>query len=95
MAKTKCASIRCPTCGNDGQPGGPWERNWRTPFKAVERALSSWPCSVTEAEDGSQTLVVDADSEMVDPESGEGVQIECNACFNVFPVPEGVEVSFE
>ncbi|HUP65815.1 MAG TPA: hypothetical protein VM557_11105 [Thermoanaerobaculia bacterium] len=94
MSSGRRPTIRCPHCGNDGSEGGGWERNWRKPFKVIERMISFWDFSLVDR-DGTSVLAIDAGSEKLDPESGEGVEIECNGCFNIFPVPKGVEISFE
>lgn len=87
------SALRCPACGNDGSPGR-WEQQWRAPFCAVEKVITSWDLDVEQRE-GTTVLVIQTRSETIDSESGEGVEIECKGCFNVFPVPEHLEISFE
>ena len=82
-----------PCCGNDGSPGS-WERQWRAPFRAVEKVTTSWDFDLEQRE-AATVLVVHALSETIGTESGEGVEIECKGCFNVFAVPEGIQTSFE
>ncbi|MBW3564892.1 MAG: hypothetical protein KY459_09230 [Acidobacteria bacterium] len=87
--------ILCPSCGNDGNEDVAWERNAHVPFRLVECVLRSWDFEIREQPDGSPILVGDTNTDTVDWESGDGLRLECCACFNQFSVPEGLEVDFE
>lgn len=93
MSKRQFSPLRCPSCGNDGSPGKVWERNWRRPFKAIEMVPRYWEFDMETPNDSAPVLAINCDSDTVDWESGDGIQIECNACFDVFPVPKSFEVT--
>jgi hypothetical protein len=73
--------IRCPHCGNHGEPDGPWEANAWTPFKLIEEVVRSWEFMAADTGDGLR-LTVNACDESIDGESGTSLCIECMQCFN-------------
>lgn len=86
--------LRCPDCGNDGEEGGAWEQNAPVPFRMVERVLRSWHFEIVE-QSGERIMIGDTATDKVDWESGDGLRLECCACFEHFPIPEGLAVDFE
>lgn len=86
--------IRCPHCGNHGQPDGAWERNAWTPFKLIEEVVRSWEFKAVRQGE-MLLLTANAADESVDGESGSNLRIECMQCFESFPIPEGAEVVIE
>jgi hypothetical protein len=86
--------IRCPHCGNHGEPDGAWEANAWTPFKLIEDVVRSW--EFTAARQGDELLLsANASDESVDWQSGANLRIECMQCFESFPMPAGARVHFE
>lgn len=86
--------IRCPHCGNHGEPDGAWESNAWTPFKLIEEVVRSWEFTAFAERDGLR-MIANAVDESVDGESGTNLRIECMQCFESFPIPEGTQVRFE
>jgi hypothetical protein len=86
--------ICCPECGNRGREDDGWDMHARVPFRLIERVLRSWEFTTVKREDGSIRLMADTDSDKVDWESGNGLSLECCACFRQFPIPEGLTPDF-
>ncbi len=86
--------IVCPFCGNHSEAKGRWSTNAAVPFKLVEEVVRSFEFSAEL--DDERRLLIDADVETdeVDWESGNGIRIECMACFGQFPIPEGADIDF-
>lgn len=86
--------LRCPHCGNEGEEGDEWEANAPGPFRLVEEVLRSWYFDIVERE-GELLLLADPGTDKVDWESGNGLRIECCACFEHFPIPTNLPVDFD
>jgi hypothetical protein len=84
--------IQCPHCGNHGEPGGPWEENGWMPFKLFEEVVRSWMFGATREDD---VLLLTADGYSGDWKGETTVSIECQQCFELFPLPEGARVDFD
>lgn len=87
--------IRCPQCGNTGREDDGWSPHAPIPFRIVERVVRSWDVVGARHLDDRNLLLADLETDRVDWESGEGEELQCNACFAEFPLPEGVELEFE
>jgi len=60
--------VRCPHCGNHGQPDGAWEANTWTPFKLIEEVVRSWEFTAAQSGHGL-TLTANACDESIDWET--------------------------
>jgi hypothetical protein len=87
--------IRCPQCGNAGREEDGWGAHAPIPFRIVERVVRSWDVVGARRLADKILLVVDLETDRVDWESGEGEELQCNACFAEFPLPEGVDLEFQ
>jgi|SRR5438105_1341944 len=86
--------IICPTCGNRGETDDDWERNAAVPFKLVEEVVRSFEFSATVDDAKRLFIAADVETDEVDWESGNGMRIECMACFGQFPIPDGADIDF-
>lgn len=88
-------AIVCPECGNRGEPNGPWTIHGKHPFRILEFVIRSWKFYAEKNSRDHLLIVGDSATDMVDWESGTGIQFECMSCFAHFPLPDGAEVDFE
>lgn len=87
-SRAEVPNLRCPSCGYDGRDDDPWRATCTHPFRLVERVIRTW--TFVAAFRASSVELVTQGLPVIDEESGDGVRLECGACFIEFDLPNGV-----